>query len=651
MRQLSHLAAVLTVLAVLVPVAAAEEPEPAGDTPLARAEKLVEQSDRYLHHSHLRRGMTGYGLSVFEGAEIERFDVEIISVIRNYTAQHDVILARLSGRGLEHSGIIAGMSGSPVYVRDPSDGREKLIGAVAMGWSAQKDPICGIQPISQMLAVAETREEGDQGDHRVAAGDAGMERREFVSTVLDANKRDFTKLIGERVGARSSEPDDSHPHLRPLATPLAVSDVSPPVLQMLRETLSSTGIMPVQVGGGGASDQPEDVEIQLEPGSVLTIPVISGDLEWFASGTVTDVTDNRVLAFGHSLFASGELELPMGPGTVHAVIPHLLRSFKLAAPMGVTGSLRRDESAAILAEVGRDVSMVPMTVRVRWTDTGRNQTLNYQVSRHRDLTGLMAGALIYESALGRHDVPVHHTVRYTVTADYEHLGRYSATDVSRGWGFSRASSDLVRPLYALEYNPFGEPPKLESLAADLTISSGDSGARILELRLDSNTYRPGDTVTGSVIIEPFRSERVSLPISFELPEDISEGTHLLTACDSEAAAGALQREMPHRFDPRTVEELFEALQRVVELPADRLYLRLPLDRGGLAVRREELPDLPASRGQIVARAEQLDTSGFMLAEVRRIRTDYVLQGSVAAQFNVQRRPAETLLHKQEGAAK
>ncbi|MFP3937960.1 MAG: hypothetical protein ACLFVW_06425 [Phycisphaerae bacterium] len=650
MQRLWHWVFLAAMLAISASIAVGEEGETISDTALAKAEKLVEHSDRYLHHSQLKRGMTGYGLSVFEDTEIERFDVEILSVIDNYTAHQDVILARLSGRGLEHSGIIAGMSGSPVYVRDPSDGKEKLIGAVAMGWSGQKDPICGIQPITQMLAVAESARQGADGEPR-AAGETRAARKEFLATVLDPNRRDFTNLIAARMDEDAPAGDESHPQLQPLATPLAVPGISRAGLRSLRENLSAANIMPVQVGGGGSADEGESAQIDLESGSVLVIPVIEGDLEWFASGTVTDVTEDRVLAFGHSMFASGEAELPVGPGSIHTVVPHILRSFKLAAPRGVTGSLTRDESSAVLAEIGRKPGMIPMTVRVRWDGTGREQTYNYRICRHRDLTGLLAGALVYESALGWHDAPVHHTTRYTVSADYAELGTYRVTNAVRGWTFSKAASDLTRPLYALQHNPFGEPPELESLEVDMTVSPVDSGAQILELQLDSRTYRPGDTVTGSVVIRPFREERMSLPVSIELPEDLPEGAHQLTACDNVVATESLQQEMPHRFDPETVEELYAALNRVVELPGDYLYLRLPVAKGGVALRKQELPDLPSSRADIVAHAEKLQTHGFASAKVRKIQTDYVLRGSAIAEFTVRKRPGETLLHSREGAAK
>ena len=123
------------------------------DTRLAAAEKHVAKSDRYLHHSVLRRGMKGYGLTVMAGLKPIKFDAEIVSVVSRFGPHLDVILARLAGHKLEKTMIISGMSGSPVYMKDPKDGKFKMIGAVAYGWNGQNEPLCGIQPITQMLAA------------------------------------------------------------------------------------------------------------------------------------------------------------------------------------------------------------------------------------------------------------------------------------------------------------------------------------------------------------------------------------------------------------------------------------------------------------------------------------------------------------------
>src|SRR6266536_3156848 len=100
----------------------------------------------HLSISEVRPGMIGIGRTVFEGTRVEEFKVRVLGVIENVIGTHrNLILARLEGGPLANTGVIAGMSGSPVYV----DGR--LMGAVsyALG-SFSKEPIAGITPIDEM---------------------------------------------------------------------------------------------------------------------------------------------------------------------------------------------------------------------------------------------------------------------------------------------------------------------------------------------------------------------------------------------------------------------------------------------------------------------------------------------------------------------
>ena len=264
------LTALLAALLSPLPAAAGPEPAPASAGPAvyAAARQAVEASDRYLHHSRLRRGMTGYGLTVLAGTEIVRFDAEIVSVVDDWGPQRAVILARLSGQGLEKTGIIAGMSGSPVYVRDPRDGKDKMIGAVAYGWSLQKEPLCGIQPITQMLAVskayegledAEAARSGGQGaadesiaGAAVATGPRGT--RESLAALLDPRKRDFGEWLAGELGVpgRTDVSEAGPAGLEPLATPLMVSGLDESTRRLLQRRLAPLGLLPVRAGGGGA---------------------------------------------------------------------------------------------------------------------------------------------------------------------------------------------------------------------------------------------------------------------------------------------------------------------------------------------------------------------------------------------------------------
>ncbi len=631
------------------------------DERLAAAERFVEASEKYLHHSKLRRGMRGYGLTVLVGVEPVRFEVEIISVMTKWGPHQDVILARLSKQNLEKTGIIAGMSGSPCYVRH--EGRDKLIGAVAYGWFASKEPICGIQPITQMLAIsgvvpiakppapktqpvtAPATEPATQAAAQEAAG--WQMPPELLAVVLDPRKRDFSQLA---VSARSSpRAAEATWQLAPLLTPLTVSGLSSRTRTRLADLVQSAGLIAVQAGGVASAEAKAAAGAKLVAGGAISVPLVTGDVDLSMIGTVTDVVDGRVLAFGHSFMADGELALPMGPGYVHAVMPGLLMSFKLSSTLKITGTLDRDERMGVAGQLGPPPQMIPMTVEIRWLDLpgeeAYTQRCVYNVAKHHFWTMVLAAMLTQDGVWAWRDPPELHTIRHSVEIDFGELGRYQTSNVTSQMNVLAVASDVSRPLFAMLHNSLGTPPPVKSITVKMQIERGSRKASILKLVLDGRVYRPGDTLTGKVIFRPHRKPRQELAIQFALPRDLPDGTYRLTACDFLNSTSAEKREMPHRYAPRTVEELLASLQRVVAGRANRLYLRMPIKRGGLALGTKELPDLPESKKLILKEAEKLDTRSFTRTLVRSVASEYVLGGTASAAFEVQDKPTETLIRQ------
>jgi len=635
---------------VLVFSASALAAGPAGgvsDSQLAVARRYVEKSDRYMYHRRLRRGMTGYGLSVFAGTKIERFNVEVVSVMTKWGPHQDVILVRCSGKGVDTAGISSGMSGSPIFIQDPKDKKFKIIGALAYGWQFQKVPIAGIQPITQMLAIGgilpAARPAGKKPAGPVPAGGFRGGTDAFLATVLNPKKVDFSRLHLPRPRAEAAAAAGG-PRLVPLTTPLMVSGVSRRTLARVGRDLRPLGIIPLRAGGVGAAEAVAARKTRLAPGSAVAIPVVSGDADWSAVGTVTDVIGKKVLMFGHGFFADGRVELPMGTAYIHTVIASSMSSFKLGSSLKVTGAITSDENVGVGGVLGQSVSMVPMTIAVDWATSGRKELFRYGLSRHRRLTASLAGYMLYDAILGWRQLPEFSTVRYSVSVEFDKLGRIQADNVS-GAGIWGILSDTTRPVAALLENPLGAPPKLKRIDVKVRIEKGSPAASILQLVLDGRIYKPGDTVTGTVTIRPFRKPRMTLPVKFALPKDLPDGRHALTVCDADTSLGLLQREMPQRFRPRTVGQLYEALRRVMTPRSDHLYLRLPLSGGGLALATRELPDLPASKAQILGEAARLDARAFRDALVRSVKTPYVLDGSASASFEVRPETNEILINQ------
>ncbi|MGB2821986.1 MAG: hypothetical protein WBF17_13465, partial [Phycisphaerae bacterium] len=432
----------------------------------------------------------------------------------------------------------------------------------------------------------------------------------------------------------------------PLATPLMVSGARPRTLAELTRCLEPMGIVPVASGGVNAAEAAAIKDLKLEPGAAIAVSLATGDADYTAVGTVTDVVDGRLLAFGHSFYGEGDVKLPMGPAYVHTSIAGLFRSFKLSTGLNIAGTLVTDEHVAVSGVIGPKPPMIPMTVTCRWPADNHEETFQYRLANHRFMTAMMARFMLTDSAAAWRELPEHHTVRYLVTVAYGKLGTYRAGNVSTGNDIYAAVSDMSRPISALLSNPYGQRVAPTRIDVTITVEKGDLSASMLDLKLRGQTYRPGETVAGTLTIRPRRKPRKTIPVEFKLPEDLPEGSYTLTVCDASSEMRSRQSETPHMFAPRTTQQIFEAIQRVVEPSEAQLYLRLPVkDGGGLAIAQSELPDLPDSRAKILSEARILDTRTFRRSIVRTLKTDYIISGSLSASFRVQKEPVETLLRK------
>ena len=638
---------ILTGIAICILSASwsAARAEPARvDTRLQAAEKHVAASDRYLHHRFLKRGMKGYGLTVMAGIKPVRFEAEIVSVVTRWGPHLDVILAQLSGHKLEKTMIVSGMSGSPVYMKDPKDGKFKMIGAVAYGWSGQNEPLCGIQPITQMLAAGgflpvagrDTAEAGASSSPvRTAAAPKG-----FLKTALSVEKIDFAS----RALAAMPQPNQpaGAPRMTALSTPVMVSGISSKGLARAQRMLRPFGMTPLQAGGPGAAEAAAAKGAKLVPGGGISVPIVTGDADLTAVGTVTDVVGDKIMAFGHNFFSHGETRLPMGPAYIHTVVSSRQGSFKLAASLKITGTLTRDETTAIAGQVGGKPAMIPMKVLVEWTGDKRKQAFNYEIAHHRLLTAIMVRMMIGNSAWGWRELPERHHVSYSLSVDFGKLGKYSASNISSGSDISWASSDLGRAVSTMMQNPYGPRPEIRGIEVSIEITPGEMDANIIDFRLDRQTYRPGETLTGILTLDRPRKPRTTMPVKFKLPDDLPEGDHTLQVSNWSAAQSAEMQEQPHRYNPKTTEELLASMQRSVLLQGNVLYMRLPLkDGGGIALDKKELPDLPASKAALINQAKLLDTKSFGRSLLRRTKVDYVLSGSATASFTVTKHRSQT----------
>ncbi|MCX5649271.1 MAG: hypothetical protein NTX40_09290 [Planctomycetota bacterium] len=576
--------------------------------------QAAELDPRYMPLSEVRPGMTGVGKTTLVGSEITEFEIVVLAVLKNVSPGRDLIMIRCRGAGLEETGVVAGMSGSPVYI----EGR--LVGAAAYAFQWSKAPIVGVQPIEQMLEVADRSPPADRPPSaRRADADPA------VSIPASA--------LGDAPPAASGRETFQ---MRSIRTPLMVSGASPRLLAHLGEQLAPFGLVPMQ---GGAAPADLAAGARLEPGAPLAVSLVRGDMDVTAMGTITEVAGDRVYGFGHSLIGLGEADYPLMTGVAQTVVPSLAASFRLGAPAKEVGRLLRDEETAVFGRLGDErAPMVPLRVTVRGPGAGDERSSRYEVIRHRLFSPILASAMTLNSLLVRSEWPIDHTVAYRVAV--KPVGRDPIVRENFAVspdGAMRVMAQVRSIVSLLMENPF-EPLTVESIDVSADVEPKSRLAAIETARLLTNAVRPGGAVAAELRIRPWRGEPFWMPLSVAVPGDYPEGAYRLTFCGADEALRQEARETPARFTPRDLEGLLWVLRH--DLARNQLFTRLEAPGEGLAVGDEELPNLPPSMRAILSDAARLRVAGLRGSRVSAQAVPWVLSGEASLEVTVDRRAPE-----------
>lgn len=575
---------------------------------------------RHMRVSEVREGMKGHGLSVFKGTKIERFEVTVLSVLRNFNPKYDVVLIGCKGANLEHTGPIAGMSGSPVFLKD-DQGRERLIGAFAYGWPMMKDPIAGVQPIEYMLAIPQGKV-GDGGGTAKADG-----RKKVAWSVLEAGRQFM--LRGEGHGPQAGRLNgESSPRLMPLATPLMTGGISPRMLEQFAPLLAAQGLVVLQGGAGGSGQGPA---AELEPGSALGVPLITGDVEMTAVGTCTEVIGDRVWGFGHAFNNEGPVSLPMGSGQISAVIANLNSSFKLGSLTKLRGTLTADQTVGVTGKIGAAPPMIPMEITIAYPDGSNNQTYKFNAAAHPRLTPLIAGLAIQAVLSGSKDLPQYHTMDYDLALEFANGQTVRVNNRSVNVQAAALFMEIGMPIAAAGENPF-ERIMLRRLSGKINIAPVARDAKILSVNLIKAKYQPGETARVFVTYRPFRDEEAVIPVEFEIPRDLPDGNYQLFVTDWDNYLQQEQVAKPFRFTAESSQEVFSVLNDLFSVKHNALYLRLLRQADGVAIGRTAMAQLPSSRRQVLLGAGLSNTTPFVSSTVKIVPTEVVMDG--AANFAI-----------------
>lgn len=543
-------------------------------------------STRYMPVDQIRPGMTGVGRTVFKGSTIEEFTANIIGVLRSSVGpRRDLILARLEGGPLAKTGVIAGMSGSPVYI----DGR--LIGAVSYSLGAfATEPIAGITPIAEMLEA--TTPSPVAAAVRIQPVSPGAD----VSALLRALERAIMPLSA--FAAVASGPaatalaafDPGLTALRPIALPLTIGGFGDGVDESVLAAFRSAGLAAVP---GGSRPLPRDAavtEAPLRPGDPVGVALITGDFQAGATGTVTEVDGTRVYAFGHQLYNVGPASFAMTRAYVHAVLPSLSYSTKIASLGEVVGTVQQDRSTAVAGVVGAMPRTVELTVSLR-RDGGPVRRFSFALADNALLTPLLAyTALAGVFSQHEHDSgPATYGVRGRATIAGH--GAVEFDDVFAGDqpGIAAAAA-VAMPIATLMTNDM-EPIRLEALRLDVDSSERLRSTVIDRVWLDTTDVQRGRTVALKILLSPWRGEKTVRTVEVDIPRN-AEGPLTLLVADGQRFAQWEQREQRTASAPDSVDQMVTLLNQ--SRRGNRIYVRLLGRNTGATINGSAMPSLPSS---------------------------------------------------------
>ena len=596
---------------------------------------------RHIGTNEIKPGMAGYGLTVFSGTKPERFTVKVVSVIHNHEPGRDAIIIRcVDNEQFAMARGVQGVSGSPVYFNN------RLAGAMAFGWAYSQEPLYGVTPIREMLGVRQASRPVGQRRGNIDASSALLSRVTYHDLMRDnlLTPEQINRLI-TRTGL-GGPVDHSPSGLTTLPMPLLLAGRSQAALRQaerhipglnLSIGMPATGAttaqgVPTTAASAGTSHSP----LKLEPGGTLAIPLISGDINGAILGTVTDVIDNQVYAFGHGWNGEGATNWPMATGQVYTFVGRVNISFKLGSALDIVGSLLADEAPAVYGELGDIPSLIPVTVSTRWPDTGFDETISAEIARDELLDPTLATLVVINSVLRRGGLPREHTIDYRFNMTFDGLDPIEFANRSSAESVGDIIADLFDPLTLLLSNPWRRV-HLSGLHADLTVQHENHISIIESAHLSHHTLRPGDTLTAHVVLRPLRGNPVSRNIELELPDNLPDGVYKIDIGSVDTYRRLLSTSQPHLYRAYAADDVRRIMQERLSLARDRLYISMALPRSGLALADRALPDLPASKAALLAdQSRQIAATPFKPVISNSIPANSVVRGSETFEITVRR---------------
>jgi hypothetical protein len=573
----------------------------------------------------IKPGMKGIAWTVFQGTEAEPVPVEIVGLWKNaWGPRQDIILAKMGGKAIR-TNVAGGMSGSPVYVGG------KLIGAVALRLSVfSPDAICGITPIELMLEINDfdrSRPEDARTPDKVQARGPEMPVR--------------GELLGQAVAAGGS------PMMVPIEAPLVFSGFTESTLREFGPMFQQLGVTAAQGGGAGTAlhtNQPAaGWEHSLNPGEAVAGVLVDGDMGVTGLGTVTYNDGKRVLAFGHSFFNLGPVDMPMSKGEVLMTLSSSYQPNKFANATDIVGSLHQDRHSGIMGVLGARSDMIPVTMKVRSLDAAEavrgEKDFHFNIFVQQKWTPYLMMLTLYNSISGLNEFVDEATYRLNGKVELSGQRNLSLSTM-------QASGDMPMPAPLMLAGWFGDrfnrlylnnvnPPDVTRVTVTVDLLPERRVATIENAWVANPEVQAGDEVPVKVFLRPYRGEPLQREFKVKIPAGLAKGDHRILLSDADTVnrlqniAGAMNRFIDL---PGTVSLLNQ------ERTNNKLYVSLVESSPTAYYDDKTLPSLPASVLNVMQAGRALNRSLFTSPETATeqmaLPFDYVVSGSYSLRIHV-----------------
>jgi hypothetical protein len=533
---------------------------------------VAQESNETLPLSQVRPGMQGYAYTIFAGDQVEKFDLEVIGVLDNFLGpRQSIILVQLKGPKVEHTGVVAGMSGSPVYL----DG--KLAGALSLKLGIfTKEPIAGVTPIQDVLNPP--------------------------SQPAAANAQAAVQQLGlpSEASTRTGLPSGSA--LEPIETPLVFSGFPPAALQQFANQLQGYGFVAAQ--GGTASPRADDG--RLVAGDMAGMVLVQGDASINSACTVTAVQADRVYLCGHPFLSLGDIQIPMARSRVVTTLSSELASTKIVNVGGSIGTITGDHLTAVTGKLGAPPAMIPMdlTLQVSGAEPAKQKTLHFEIVNHPKLTPLLV-ALTTFSGLTQNSLYGEGTTLHL--SGEIRLQGHAPVQIENTFAPGDSLSPDGLPIALTMQNIFGrlfvntfEPAKVDRITLRVESVAGRKSFTIESAWLEKGEAAPGETLRVRVLLRPYRGAARVVETTLRVPEQIARGTTLRILVSDADLLNRASRGFAFAgpgSGPNGLDQLIALLNR--ERRNDRLYVGLFSPAPTLLWDDKELPNIPLSQINVV----------------------------------------------------